>query len=281
MNRLPNKTRWKAVTTGCLIFWVVQVWGQTVMLREEAMVSSDVIRLSELLPTVVPSEMRMPCGDLSLGRSPAIGTIRTLSKQEILIRLGQCPTLLKQVGVPGRVIVRRSGYHIREAAIREAAASFLRKRGMSGDLAGQPLQWTASLEAVAEDPLVEVLDAHWDRRQQRLQLRAHCVPQTLCKSFLILLPKPSAEMGEPLQADKKVWTGQEREKGPTLTQAGERATMLVQEGEVRISIPVTCLQRGRLGQQIRVLDPVSRHVFRATVLAERLLRLEPQPAGKS
>jgi len=281
MNRLPNKTRWKALTTGCLIFWVVQVWGQAVVLREEATISGDVIRFSDLLPAIAPLDLHLACQTVNFGQSPALGSTRILSKPQVLSYLWQCPTLPGRVGVPDRIAVRRSGYRISEDAIREAASEFLQANGLHGDLAGQGVLWPEGLQAASESFAVKVTGATWDRPQQRLQLRAQCVPRGLCNSFLIFVNQPAEAFGELVLVHPKGLSTGERETGPVVIRAGQCATLLVQEDVIRISIPVTCLQRGRLGQQIRVLDPVRRHVFRATVLAERLLRLEPQPAGKS
>ena len=61
--------------------------------------------------------------------------------------------------------------------------------------------------------------------------------------------------------------------GAILTRAGQKATMLLEENGMRISIGVICLQGGRLGQRIRVLDPVRRHIFRAEVLTDHRLRM--------
>lgn len=280
MSRYSDKFRVKILIVAFLAASALHAAAEAVRLRGEVTVSGEVIRLSDLLPTVPPSDRLRAAPAVILGRSPALGSFRILAKPQVLSQLRHFPALSETVEVPDRIIVRRSGSRIPEAVIREAASRFLREKGLSGDLADGVLQWP-EVEASADNAEVEVAGSRWNRQRGGLELSAHCVPRALCKSFLIFVKPPAEGSLEWFAASPGLSARPQREKGSELAHAGERATLLVQDGEVRISVPVTCLQRGRLGEQIRVLDPVARRVFRATVVAAKLLRMQPQGAGKS
>lgn len=53
---------------------------------------------------------------------------------------------------------------------------------------------------------------------------------------------------------------------------GDRATLVLESPDSRMSFPVICLQSGALGQTIRVASPNRRQVFDAEVIASGLLK---------
>ena len=53
---------------------------------------------------------------------------------------------------------------------------------------------------------------------------------------------------------------------------GQRVMLILEDPPMRIQLPVTCLQRGSLGKQVRAMDPSTHRVFRAEVTDAGTLR---------
>jgi hypothetical protein len=59
--------------------------------------------------------------------------------------------------------------------------------------------------------------------------------------------------------------------GIVLAEKGKPATLILDDGSMRISVRVICLQPGVLNQRIRVFEAQSRRVFHAEVVGAGLL----------
>ncbi len=57
-----------------------------------------------------------------------------------------------------------------------------------------------------------------------------------------------------------------------VVRGGDRATLVLESPDSRLSFPVICLQSGMLGQKIRVASPDRRQVFDAEVVASGMLK---------
>ncbi|MBZ5573074.1 MAG: flagella basal body P-ring formation protein FlgA [Acidobacteriia bacterium] len=203
-----------------------------------------------------------------------------LAPQQIVHHLTEAPAGLRQFVIPDRITVRRAGHLIRREAAGEVISKFLRERGRSDGLPITAWQWPGTMESLEKDPSLEVEESRWDGQRHRQQFVLRCVTRPACSPFVVYAPEPEPSAVDSPLRDASQATHIPRleavgESGvsPVLTRAGQRATMRIEDGDIRISIEVICLQRGRLGQQIRVLDPARRRVFRATVLASNLLRM--------
>jgi hypothetical protein len=263
-----------------------QAGRDRVPLRKNAEVRGAIIHLSDLLPAAAPAALRRASAALALGRAPQPGTLRVLRAGQIARRLAGKANLLGQISWPDQITVRRRGWPIRQENVRDAVAHFLQERewDQNGGLDMQRLKWTSDFAALKPNPALEVAGAAWDSLRHVLRLRLRCAEQALCGSFLVqwLVPQaqealwrrrlsePSAfatNRGAPQAPPSKTLSG------PPLTQPGDAAMLILESGGIRISLPVVCLQRGVLRQQIRARDASSHRIFQAQVIGTDLLRV--------
>ena len=165
---------------------------------------------------------------------------------------------------------------IRTASVRTAIADFLHTHGWRALPETAHLAWENSLAARKPEVELQVSDVAWDTRQQAAQFRLRCRQRSGCVDFLvhIALPPPVAEdwqkrLGPPASSHLSAGLNV---SGPLLAQRGKPATLVLEGGGMRISLPVICTEPGGLNQRIRVIDGHSHRVFYADVVGESLLR---------
>ena len=162
-----------------------------------------------------------------------------------------------------------------------AISEFLHEQGWSRDLPDEArLEPLRPLAATEEYPTLKVMGLNWDNRRQSVQVRLRCSTRASCGSFLVhlVLPSPLAEeLRDRLESDSDATSARAglaevtSAAGAALAQKGKLATLILDDGSMRISVRVICLQSGVLNQQIRVFDAQSRHVFHAEVIGAGLL----------
>lgn len=275
----------------------VPALSRPTVLRSTVEVTSGVLTLSDLLPDDAGARLRAAAGTIELGHAPQPGRQRVLESGQITRGLAARPALLRQLSVPARITVRRAGWPISRAAVEKAVARFLpadygeKNRGLDA----AALLWNGEISG-AEDAAIEATAAHWDVQQKALAVHMRCVEPSLCGSFLVLVrgvkpglvetggPRtsshhpfyrpsdhpssvhPSYLRGESQRPSEVAERSRFPRSGRTLAEAGKPAKLLVEGDGFRISMPVICLQRGRMGQTIRALDAAGHHVFWAEVI---------------
>jgi Chaperone for flagella basal body P-ring formation len=265
-------------------------WAQDrearVALPKSIEVRGAIIHLSDLLPADAPNTLRTEAAAVALGRAPQPGSLRVLRAPQLARRLAEKTNLLDRLSLPAQITVRRRGWPIQQENIRAAVEHFLQEKGWDQegrlDMAG--LEWTGDFAALKPNPGLEVAGAAWDSLRPVLQLRLRCAEPALCSSFLVQLPVPESQgalwrrrlEAPPALAAKRGAPQTPKAKaiaGPPLTQPGDAATLILQSGAIRISLPVVCLQRGALRQEIRARDASSQRIFQAEVVGTDLLRV--------
>jgi hypothetical protein len=238
--------------------------SHVVLLRDSVEVSHEVIQLADLLPASVPADLWKACAIIELGRAPQPGSLRVLDRGEVAQRLAAEPALLRRLQLPPRITVLRSGTLVRRKVIAQTILSFLRTRNWKeSDLPDvDALRWSGGVTTREEDPTLEVTRAVWDDRRQALAVRLRCLDRSLCASFLVDAPAKRLDSdGEKSLTSQASFTKRLRvatesrshiAPGPSLTQAGRHVSLILEGEALRISLPVVCLERGALGQQIRV-----------------------------
>ena len=248
---------WLILGAGCAI-------GQTVRLLDEVHSSGSLIHLADLLPVNAPDGIRQLYGEIEIGQSPRFGSRRVLTKAQIEQKLAAFPGLLQQLVTPEQIRVTRAGYQLSHESVVEAVAKFLHQPiPLSG------VQWAQETEAAEQHPILEAVRADVDQPHRRLQVTLRCLRHSVCPAFLASIDSGTTAF----YGLNFARTKQAENAAPTLVRSGQKATLLIEDGQVRISLPVICLQRGQLSQTIRVLDPVNRRIFQAKVLSEQLLRM--------
>jgi Chaperone for flagella basal body P-ring formation len=272
---------------GASVLCVAQPREPRVMLRESAEVRGAIIHLSDLLPADAPAALRTRAAAVALGRAPQPGSLRVLRAPQLARRLAEKTNLLDRLSLPAQITVRRTGWPIQRQNVRNAVEHFLQDKGWDrdGHLDMTELEWAGDFAALKPNPALEVAGAAWDSLRPVLQLRLRCAEPALCSSFLVQLPVP--------QSQEALWRRRLEEHsafaenrgapqtpkakaiaGPPLTQPGDAATLILQSGAISISLPVVCLQRGALRQEIRARDASSRRIFQAQVIGTDLLEVK-------
>jgi hypothetical protein len=263
------------------------VSSAVVRLRDAVEVKRERVRLSDLLPPDAPLALQKTGAAIELCPSPQPGSVRVLDKEQITSKLAAQPETLRWLAIPLRVTVRYIGWPIEEAPVRVAISRFLRDQDKSGQAwnAEVPeaarLEWARPLASSEENARLQVTSLDWDNRQRSVEVRLRCAARASCGSFLVhvVLPSPlddrwrdwlrSGTAPSLSTATQPVAT---TASGALLAHKGKPATLILDDGTMRISLHVVCLQPGVLNQQIRVFDEKSRRVFNAEVVGAGLLR---------
>ena len=116
--------------------------------------------------------------------------------------------------------------------------------------------------------VVKVRNYRWDALLKQFEFHLECSPVRSCRPFLATLLFADAENLSPADASNIFPDrGALRALGsaPTLVRAGEHVRLLVIGPGVRMKIPAVSLERGVLGQTIRVRSVEDPKVFYAQV----------------
>jgi hypothetical protein len=238
--------------------------AQTAVLLRAASVSRETIRLSDLLPPETSPKMRQAGEQIELGATPQCHTTRFFAPSEIENRTSSWPAL-QGLSVPGPVSVERVCFPIRREAVQHVISEFAHQKNMV--LAELPLHWSEVIYASRENPALEVEQAFPDPVRPTLQIRLRCVERAICPSFLVSVPTmprphPSTPGSRLLSAAA---TALQTARGAALVESGQRVILVFEDPPLRMQLPVTCLQRGVLGEQVRAMDPSTHRLFRAEV----------------
>jgi hypothetical protein len=260
--------------------------NQQIMLSNSTVVTRDTVRLSDLLSDSVEENILKVARELDLGPAPQIGKVRFINEREIRWRLRNNPKLLALLMIPAEISVQRAAYPIALDAVQKSVVEFVTERGWSlGIDRLYLLQPAASApQALIKDPALEVNHASLDSRRHELQFEMGCA-QRMCGKFIARAAAPEggispadATLDQRLRSSTKTT----REKSgiashqqaslPVLVQAGRPAVLVFESDGIRIKLPVICLQRGTLSQQIMARAVESHRIFRARVVGEKLLQ---------
>ncbi len=258
---------------------VQQKTGSLVRLRDVVEVNHEIILLSDLLPLNAAPSLKSASDAIQLGRAPQIGSIRILALEQIARRLAADPTLLAVFQIPASITIRRFQWSIKNAAVRSAISVFLQRwKSKYGDLSDPTTLQLDNTGTLQEDPALVVTGMEWDDRRQELQFRLHCAKRALCGGFLAhagwppaLTAKLQAKFSSGIASNGLGAPASGALSSPALAEKGKPAILILEGTGLRISIPVVCLGRGGLNQQIRALDATTHRVFNAEVVGIGLL----------
>jgi hypothetical protein len=190
----------------------------------------------------------------------------------------------------------RSASHVPEevataSGVFASLSAYLKDRGtLAGPEAGLVpriqradlfLPWSPPPQAA-----LRVTSCRWDALQQELQCYLRCSAAPACRPFVAMIHPRKTEavaalrtlaLGEP-SSRNPVLGGLPRKVAPEalLVKTGERARLELAGPGIRIKLPVVCLERGILGQQVRARAVGETKVFLARVIGPGLLATEFQ-----
>jgi len=253
-----------------LILMGRQAFAERLRLCETAEVQRDTMQLSDLLPADSPPTLREASAAIHLGPSPKLGSVRVIEAAAITKELSGQPELLRELVIPDRIVVRRLGLAVSRAAIVSAIQSFYQKSGQNIDLRNVELVWDAGWTSTAVNPRLEVTRALWDAARRSWQWWMRVQGEVRGPGFVVQSADPKLVLGR-VQSSARSEDPRGSEAGPPLVSAGTKAWLVVESGGVRLQTEVICLERGGLGQQIRVRSLSGHGVFQAEIIGDKLL----------
>ena len=244
--------------------------GQRLELRAMVEVRRDTVVLSDLLPSEAPPWIREAATRVDLGPVPVLGTTRALDSTGIAAALGAQPGLLDRLAIPDRILVRRAGFAVSRDAVLRALERFYPDFGKNFDLKDAELRWDAGWATWERNPRLQVRRASWDALRKSWLWRIHAEDGAQSPDFLVESTDPRLLLAR-VQASAGVSNRAEGKAEPALIRVGARAWLIAESGGIRLRTEVTCLESGRLGQQIRVRSLSGQRVFQAEIIGDKLL----------
>lgn len=239
----------------------------TVSILDHAEITGDQIFLSDLMLPGVAAKGENRCGAITFGKAPALGSVRVFTKSDINRRLQHCPASLREILIPAQVVVKRVGHRISAQAIEKAIIKSFPQTNVTPTTALGALNWSRDQQTQYPDPPLQLVSSSWNATQQRWQFLLRCSSRKVCSPFLVTM-NGNPDLFQEVQA-RQTHT---RNKPDPIVRRGQKAWLLMDDGRIRVSLQVTCLQNGAIGERIRVLDSTSHHFLQAEVVAPQLLK---------
>ena len=249
-------------------------------LLRAASVSGTRVFLSDLLPVTAPESLRALAAEISLGAAPQPGNARVLERDAVERDARVRQEVLSEVSVPDRMIVSRDGRAVTASEVFTAIRMALKQNGV---VSARPLRpddivLESQIMVRPGDAGLEVMRMDLDRGLQRARflLWPSRDPQVLpfyvtarLEMPLPLTPIPLAAQVIGYARESAISERMQSRQGPAkqdiLVAQGEHATLTLQSAAVRIFVDVVSLEKGTLGQRIRVRLLDSEKVFTARV----------------
>jgi hypothetical protein len=281
---------------------VAQAARIKIPLIREAVVRGGSIYLSDLLPDTSPSEIRILARGILVGQSPQPGSTRVLSNDAMVRLLGD-ENLLNEVDVPDRILVRRSGRPITREEVMDAVRTTLRRNEMftSVEIAPEALRFPADILVPTANADLRVTRVEMDRTLHLMKFWLVSGADPAILPFMVMarprggtselakmlgLP-PIHEPGTAAmsQSDPEMQmrvamenrlSGLHPERQSvryaTDVEAGRIARLhLVSRTGTQIFLTVTALERGAIGQRIRVKIQTTGEILEAQVVGREQL----------
>ena len=246
------------------------------LLRAVSVTGARVL-LSDLLPASAPGSLRTRAAQISMGAAPQPGSTRILERDAVERRAGAGEEMLAEVSVPEYIVVSRDSRPITLTEVFEAIRSALHRSGAPGAAALQPgdIFLESQVFVGPGDSGLRVMRVDIDRglRRARFLLWPSRSPKVLpffvTVQFAGELPpaplRPAMELGGIAQHTAITAVAAHPAKKEILVAAGESATLTLHSNALRIFVDVVSLERGTMGQQIRVRMPETGKIFNAQV----------------
>jgi hypothetical protein len=239
-----------------------------IALLDGAEVRGDVILLADLLPKDVPHFLRDIAGKISLGAAPQNGTSRSFSRSIVLAAVLANGLQPSEFQIPDVITVNRTSHLVTRdeafAAIRKALTN--NKDAALLDFQPEDLSFSA-VQLPDQASQLAVTDIAFDEFIGRARFRLSSTSFPAVHPFYVTaqlsrmpVAIPSAISAHGSQA------GTISPASPVLVEPGRSARLRLHSANATISIEVKPLQRGHLGEIIRVRLPANGKTFRARVL---------------
>jgi len=227
-------------------------------LLPEVAVTGASLSLCDLLPPDASAQLRSQAMEISLGASPQPGARRVLDRDFVDRAIAADLRIAPQVAVPERVLITRNVRLIDLQDVFQAVRGFLkaRKSAAADSLGVDDLALEAQVFVGPGDPGLRVLDVSVDaaRRYVRWKLSASNDPEVLPFYAGARIGDASlfSPRAYPRTASASVAAAARKPQRESLIAPGQRATLNLQSDALEMVLDVLCLDRGGVGQQVRV-----------------------------
>jgi hypothetical protein len=285
------------VGLAALVMFARPTAGQTpcrpVTVQPNVAVPAGEVSLADLLAPGTCPQLATAAASVRLGRAPLPGSLRVLAADEVRSRL---QGLLDQrasadreslIQIPPRVTVRRAQATMSCGELRERLEAALRSYSSAASealAAERERDFRALLTNIDCTPTnrlpqhanLVLLRAFWDPASREWEFSMRCAQANDCVPFLV---RARADVGRlsaaafphPLQPSPTQSAGISLLPAPVV-KPGDTLTLLWDQAGIRLVLPVVCLDRGGLGDAVRVRIKNGSRVLRAEVVGGGMLR---------
>ena len=273
-------------------------------LKDAAEVHHDVIRLSDLLPSSAPENLRAAGEAISLGFAPNPGAQRSIDRAEIVRSLRDAPALSQALEIPPSVEVTRWSRRLTGAEVIAAIRRALMANQFNGaaSVGLEELAFDSPIRVTEENPQLRVtrIEAAPDGAAIHVRMWTSSEPRTppfwvmLRRDLDKLAPACSArsECPDPnagkFEGSTRIHDGSAappkpgtaRTPTPTasdpsvLIRRGQRVQLVVEVNGMRIMATAVPLDLGRRGEKIRVRNVDSGKVLVGTVVSAQTVEVQ-------
>ena len=244
-----------------------------VALLEWVEVRGDAIFLADLLPKDAPRFLREAAKKISLGPAPQNGASRRLSSSAVLAAVVAHGLQAPEFQIPDNISVHRASHLVTRAEVLAAIRAALAKNKDANlpDLQIEDLSFGAVLLPNQASHL-EVTEISFDEFIGRARFRLWSASAPAIHPFYVTARVPFPPGGHrsfliPASlGDSTALSRASPVASPVLIEAGRTAVLHLHSSNSSLFLEVKSLQRGRLGEVIRVRLPANGKTFRARVL---------------
>ena len=246
-----------------------------VRLLAEVTVQAETLRLSDLLPEDAGARLKAAAETVSLGRAPQAGSLRVFAVNELRLAIAEIRTDTSEIDIPEQVVVRRLGWPLETETVRRTLAQS--KLTYQLDFSQARIALPTGFTTVVPDPKLEVTGISSNSDRFSLLARIRCRERLACGRFLVEIVF-SVPAGGVRSREQKLASGKAAEPGlwsvagPVLVQPGRMALLVIDGDGFRIIQAVMPLKRARLGELVRVSDPLTHRSLVAQVSGDGTLR---------
>ncbi len=275
-----------ALMSGPLLATVLQCAAQTACTGLSVRSSVDAMRedltLADFLSGEACPRMRQAAAQVSMGKAPRAGAVRVIEGQQMRALLAGPVSdnagSTASLQIPDRILVRRAGATKSCVEI----ADFLAGATPSQDDRLSSHLWRNNLECgaiqgIAEDAELELIKSDWDAGLRRWEFLLHCVRPEDCVPFMVSARDPETQRGNSPHAASSAESSTRVQSAAgfaLLVRPGETAMLTWDQAGIRVTLPVTCLDAGGLGQYVRVRLKSTPQVLRAEVVGNGAVQVK-------
>lgn len=253
--------------------------GSRITLLANTEVQGDTILLADLVPRSAPRALRAEAEVISLGTAPQIGSARRFTQAALAEALSASGLSAEDIAIPEAVTVRREGRLISRGEVLAAIEAALERSPQPG-IAEEKLK-DVTVEAAVRVPPGDaglvVTKMAFDATMgfMRFELRARRAPGVLPFFATLKVGRSFSGTHETRHllsiAAHGGKSGAEAEFATVLVTAGHMARLQIRSADMDMLLEVRPLERGKLGEVIRVQLPGTGRMLQARVAGKDYL----------